>query len=41
VDLKAALGSFFEALGWDPEEGLPSVETLTRLGLDWMLYGCD
>ena len=41
VDLKAALESFYDAMGWDPEEGLPSVETLTRLGLDWMLYGCE
>lgn len=41
VDLKTALESFYERMGWDPEEGLPSVETLTRLGLDWMLYGCD
>jgi len=41
VDLKPALESFYEAMGWEPEEGLPSVETLTRLGLDWMLYGCD
>jgi len=41
LDLKPALESFYEAMGWEPEEGLPSVETLTRLGLDWMLYGCD
>ncbi len=41
VDLKKALESFYNAMGWDPEEGLPTVETLTRLGLDWMLYGCD
>lgn len=41
VDLKTALESFYKAMGWDPEEGLPSVETLTRLGLDWMLYGCE
>jgi len=41
VDLKLALESFYEAMGWEAEEGLPSVETLARLGLDWMLYGCD
>ena len=41
VNLEAALASFYEAMGWEPEEGLPSVETLTRLGLDWMLYGCE
>jgi aldehyde:ferredoxin oxidoreductase len=41
VNLKESLESFYEAMGWEPEEGLPSVETLTRLGLDWILYGCD
>lgn len=37
VDLDAVLDSFYEAMGWDLDEGLPTKETLIRLGLDWTL----
>ena len=33
VDLDRALDSFYEAMGWDLETGLPTDETLERLGL--------
>lgn len=31
------LDRFYEALGWNGDNGLPSPETLKRLGLDWAL----
>lgn len=33
VDLDKALDRFYEAMGWDLETGLPTDETLERLGL--------
>lgn len=36
VNLQVALDSYFEAMGWDLETGLPKPETLARLGLSWL-----
>lgn len=36
VDLDKALDSYYEAMGWDVKTGIPTPETLTNLGLDWM-----
>ncbi|MFP4344214.1 MAG: aldehyde ferredoxin oxidoreductase family protein [Anaerolineales bacterium] len=33
VDLETALTSYYEAVGWSPETGLPTAGTLERLGL--------
>lgn len=36
VNLAVALDSFYDAMGWDRETGLPEKDTLCRLGLDWI-----
>lgn len=36
VHLDKSLDSFYEAMGWNRETGLPEKETLCRLGLDWV-----
>lgn len=36
VNLKQALDSHFEAMGWDLTSGLPTPQKLDRLGLSWM-----
>jgi aldehyde:ferredoxin oxidoreductase len=33
ANIEAALDSFYETMGWDLESGLPTAETLDRLGL--------
>ena len=35
VDLDKALDSYYTAMGWDIVTGLPSVEKLQELNLDW------
>jgi aldehyde:ferredoxin oxidoreductase len=30
------LTSYYEYMGWDPETGTPTPETLKRLGLEWI-----
>lgn len=37
VDLKKALDSYFEAMGWDLQTGLPTPEKLHSLGLDFVI----
>jgi aldehyde:ferredoxin oxidoreductase len=36
VDLDVALDSYYAAMGWDQETGLPTAETLDDLGLGWL-----
>ncbi|AER67515.1 Aldehyde ferredoxin oxidoreductase [Thermovirga lienii DSM 17291] len=36
VNLDVALDSYYASMGWDKETGLPTKETLCRLGLDWI-----
>lgn len=36
VKLREALDSYYTAMGWDLESGLPTHETLARLGMDWL-----
>lgn len=36
VNLKEALDSYYSAMGWDLESGLPTRETLERLGMGWL-----
>jgi len=36
VDLDVALESYYASMGWDETTGLPTSETLDRLGLGWM-----
>ena len=36
VNLKVALDSYFESMGWDQETGLPTREKLDSLGLAWL-----
>lgn len=36
VDLEVALESYYRSMGWDVETGLPTAETLEKLGLDWL-----
>jgi len=35
IDLDAVLDSYYTAMGWELDDGLPSRETLQRLGLEW------
>ena len=35
VDLDAVLDSYYTAMGWELDDGLPGRETLQRLGLEW------
>ena len=37
VDLQQALDSYYEAMGWDLGNGLPTPEKLKELHLDWMI----
>lgn len=37
VDLQTALDSYYAAMGWDLTTGLPTPETITRLGLDGLI----
>jgi len=39
VNLDVALDSYYASMGWDKETGLPTKETLCRLGLDWIELG--
>jgi len=36
VDLDTQVREYLEAMGWDPESGIPKKETLERLGLDFV-----
>jgi aldehyde:ferredoxin oxidoreductase len=36
VDLDVALESYYASMGWDEETGLPTSETLEKLGLGWL-----
>lgn len=36
IDLDQQLHDYFVAMGWDTQTGLPTQETLTRLGLDFV-----
>jgi aldehyde:ferredoxin oxidoreductase len=36
VDLDLSLDSYYASMGWDETTGLPTSETLDRLGLDWL-----
>jgi aldehyde:ferredoxin oxidoreductase len=36
-DLSAMLEAYYEARDWDPETGFPTLGTLDRLGLNWVL----
>ncbi|HUT11226.1 MAG TPA: aldehyde ferredoxin oxidoreductase family protein [Thermoguttaceae bacterium] len=36
VDLDTQVRDYLEAMGWDPESGVPTKETLERLGLDFV-----
>ncbi len=36
VDLDVQIREYLEAMGWDPETGVPSKETLVNLGLDFV-----
>lgn len=36
VDLRKALDSYYESMGWDIQTGLPKPDTLAKLGLAWM-----
>ncbi len=36
VDLETALDSYYTGMGWDLETGLPTSQTLERLGLGWL-----
>ena len=35
VDLDAVLDSYYTSMGWELDDGLPSRQTLRRLGLEW------
>jgi len=35
VNLKVALDSYYEAMGWDLARGLPTPTKLAELGLTW------
>lgn len=37
VDLKKALDSYYESMGWDIETGIPKTEKLEELNLGWMI----
>ncbi len=41
VDLKAALDSYYESMGWEVETGVPTNEKLKELDLDWMGWKKD
>jgi aldehyde:ferredoxin oxidoreductase len=36
-DLKTMLDAYYQARGWDPATGSPTRETMSRLGLSWVL----
>lgn len=36
-DFEKALDAYYEFAGWDKETGIPTAETLKRLGLEWLL----
>ena len=35
IDLDAVLDSYYTAMGWRLDDGLPDQDTLRRLGLEW------
>ena len=35
IDVDVVLDSYYEAMGWALGDGLPTLETLSRLGLEW------
>ncbi len=35
IDLDAVLDSYYESMGWALDDGMPTAETLSRLGLEW------
>jgi aldehyde:ferredoxin oxidoreductase len=37
VDVDAQVRDYLEAMGWDPQTGVPTRETLERLGLDFVV----
>ncbi len=37
IDLDSMLAAYYQARGWDPQNGYPRPETLRALGLDWVI----
>jgi len=37
ADFQNALRTHYQLMGWDVDTGVPSVEELTELGLDWLV----
>ncbi len=37
IDLETQVRDYLQAMGWDPETGVPTRETLERLGLDFVI----
>ena len=36
-DFEKALDAYYEFAGWDVETGIPTPETIRRLGLEWLV----
>jgi len=41
IDLDAVLDSYHDSMGWALADGLPTPETVTRLGLEWTTWGAQ
>jgi len=37
VDLEKALNSYYESMGWDLKTGLPTLEKLRSLGMEFLI----